>query len=85
MASTSERRIERLREIETVCYRICYHVLGSEKPAHEAAKLTLQRLYRNERFFLADAAEQAVLLRREATAACVETHMEQADGEAVGA
>jgi len=85
MATMSEQRIERLREIETVCYRICYHILGSEPPAHEAAKLTLQRLYRSERFFLADTAEQAVLLRQEAVTACVETHMEQKSGSALGA
>jgi len=81
----NEQRIERLRAIETVCYRICYHILGSEAPAHEAAKLTLKRIYGSERFFLADAAEQAVLLRREAVSACMETHKEQANGEAVGA
>ena len=85
MTSASEQRIERLREVETVCYRICYHILGSETPAHEAAKLALRKLYHAESFFLADTAEQAGLLRREAVAACMKLHMEQEDGKAVGA
>jgi len=85
VASTSEQRIARLREVETVCYRICYHILGSETPAHEAAKLALLRLYRTEPFFLANMAEQAVLLRQEAAAACMKVHMEQENGKAVGA
>jgi hypothetical protein len=82
---THAYRIKRLREIETVCYRICYHILSSEPLAHEAAKLMLRKLYDSDAFFLAEGAEQAAWLRREAVAASIAMHEDREKDKAVGA
>lgn len=63
-------RIRRLREVEVMCYRLCYSLLQSEKLAHAAAKELLLRLFRDEHFFTAAADRAAALLRREAAIIC---------------
>jgi hypothetical protein len=70
------QRIERLRSVEQECFRICYHLLQSDNSAHEAAKLTLTQLYRNDAFF-ADLSQGAELLRREAVRVCLLLQQEQ--------
>jgi DNA-directed RNA polymerase specialized sigma24 family protein len=84
---THAYRVKRLREIETVCYRICYHMLSCETLAHEAAKLALMKLYDDSAFFATEGAEQAAWLRREAVSASVTVHEEHGRGnkKAVGA
>ncbi|GGG84673.1 hypothetical protein [Paenibacillus radicis (ex Gao et al. 2016)] len=64
------QRIKRLREVEEICYRLCYALLDSEVLAHGAAKEALCRLWRDDRFFEGEA-DQTKLLRRHASAACL--------------
>lgn len=68
-------RLEKLREIEIIVYRLCYSLLQSEPLAHEAAKELLMRLFHDGRFAkavdaVAGTEYDAKLLRREAAAVC---------------
>ncbi|PZD94398.1 hypothetical protein DNH61_18535 [Paenibacillus sambharensis] len=67
----SRERIERLREVENACYRMCYLLMEDEQQAHEAAKQTLINLYASGAF-LAPAAPAArqKLLKQEAIRVC---------------
>jgi hypothetical protein len=62
-------------------------MLSSEPLAHEAAKRALAKLYGNDAFFLAEGAELAAWLRREAVSASISVHEqhEQEKEKAVGA
>jgi len=64
-----DRKIDKLRELEIIGYRLCYGLLQSERLAHEAAKELLLRLFSDSRFF-AGAGCEAKLLRREAVEVC---------------
>ncbi|MUT65275.1 hypothetical protein [Paenibacillus sp. NEAU-GSW1] len=70
----SNGRLEKLREIEIIVYRLCYGLLQSESLAHEAAKELLMRLFRDGRNVnftgAAYAEHDAKLLRREAASVC---------------
>ncbi|WP_042166262.1 hypothetical protein [Paenibacillus gorillae] len=71
MGLEQDRKIDRLRELEIIGYRLCYGLLQSERLAHEAAKELLLRLFRDSRIFAgAAAACEAKLLRREAAEVC---------------
>ncbi|MFF2483629.1 hypothetical protein [Paenibacillus sp. NPDC058071] len=65
-------RICRLREIEVLCYRFCYALLGSEAGAHQAAKEALLRIWEDERFFAScEKREREQLVRRHASSVCL--------------
>lgn len=63
-------RIEQLRELEVISYRLCYCLLKCDAQAHEAAKELLLRVFRDERFFTAATENTAKRLRREAADIC---------------
>ncbi|MNG34836.1 hypothetical protein D3C84_1214210 [compost metagenome] len=64
------QRINRLREAEVYCYRLCYAMLGNEALAQEAAKETLLLIWRDDRFFEIGE-NQAKLLKRHASEVCL--------------
>ncbi|CAM4345931.1 hypothetical protein [Paenibacillus tarimensis] len=67
----SGERIERLREVEHDCYRMCYLLTEDEQQAHEAAKQMLINLYASDAFFATVASgAREKLLKQEAIRVC---------------
>lgn len=64
------QRINRLKVVEVISYRLCYAVLQCERLAHEAAKELMLSLFRDERFFTGTAESDVQLLRKEASVIC---------------
>lgn len=78
-------RLNILRNYETYCYQICYHMLRDERLAVETAKQALIDVYQEAEFFGRSHRERQEMIRRIAVRRSLQAYVENETADRIPA